>query len=110
MPVEGKTYEGRIFITKVFERAAKAMESIVAEKKLVRATKARIVVFDEHGVLPELSRVRAIREIEEAGERVPVGATGTVVHVIKGGIGYDVEFTVPRHIVISASRDELAPA
>jgi hypothetical protein len=41
---------------------------------------------------------------------VPAGATGTVVHVIKGGVGYDVEFIAPKHVVISARRDELAPA
>jgi hypothetical protein len=54
--------------------------------------------------------VRAVREIHEGDETVPAGATGTIVHVIKGGVGYDVEFTAPKHVVISAGRDELAPA
>jgi hypothetical protein len=61
-------------------------------------------------VLVEHSRVMAVREIHEGDETVPAGATGTVVHVIKGGGGYDVEFTAPKHVVISAGRDELAPA
>jgi hypothetical protein len=61
-------------------------------------------------VLAEHSRVRAVREIHEGDETVPAGATGTIVHVIKGGVGYDVEFTAPKHVVISAGRDELAPA
>ncbi len=60
--------------------------------------------------LPELSLVRAVREIREGDETVPAGATGTIVHVIKGGIGYDVEFTAPKHVVISAGPDEIAPA
>jgi hypothetical protein len=38
--------------------------------------------------------------IHEGDETVPAGATGTVVHVIKGGGGYDVEFTAPKHVVI----------
>jgi hypothetical protein len=42
----------------------------------------------------------AVREIHEGDETVPAGATGTVVHVIKGGGGYDVEFTAPKHVVI----------
>jgi hypothetical protein len=58
--------------------------------------------------LAEHSMVRAVREIHEGDETVPAGATGTIVHVIKGGVGYDVEFTAPKHVVISAGRDELA--
>jgi hypothetical protein len=61
-------------------------------------------------VLPEHSRVRAVRDIREGSESVPAGATGTIVHIVKGGIGYDVEFTSPKHVVISANRSELALA
>jgi hypothetical protein len=61
-------------------------------------------------VLAEHSRVMAVREIHEGDELVPAGSTGTIIHVIKGGVGYDVEFTSPKHVVISAGRDELAPA
>jgi hypothetical protein len=57
--------------------------------------------------ISEHARVRAIKEIREGAAVVPIGAIGTVVHVIKGGIGYDVEFISPLHTVISASRSEL---
>jgi len=74
-----------------------------------RIWSARAAV-DATAALIEHTRVKALRAIEEHGESVPPGATGTIVHVIKGGAGYDVEFTSPRHVVISATRDELAPA
>jgi len=61
-------------------------------------------------IFPEHARVRAVTEIHEGDEIVPAGATGTIVHVIEGGIGYDVELTSPKHIVLSASRSELEPA
>lgn len=64
----------------------------------------------EPPALPEHARVRAVKDIHEGDESVPAGATGTVVHVIKGGVGYDVEFTSPKHVIISALPSELAPA
>ena len=94
-------------------------KAIVAAKSVREARKAKLktwrrskaaVVISEPVVLLEHTRVKALREIEEHGERVPAGATGTIVHVIKGGVGYDVEFTAPKHVIISAARDELAVA
>lgn len=61
-------------------------------------------------LLPEHSRVRALRDIRDGDESIPAGATGTIVHVVKDGVGYDVEFTSPKHVVISATRSELTPA
>jgi hypothetical protein len=61
-------------------------------------------------ILAEHSRVKAIQEICDGDDTVPVGAMGTVVHVIKGGVGYDVEFTTPKHVIVSAGRDELSLA
>ena len=58
-------------------------------------------------MLTEHSRVRALRDIHDGGESIPAGATGTIVHVIKSGVGYDVEFISPKHVVISAARSEL---
>jgi hypothetical protein len=86
-------------------RGRSLLPSRTAEQVQAASAKRRSAV-----VLAEHSRVKAVREIHEGDETVPAGATGTIVHVIKGGVGYDVEFTVPRHIVISAARDELAPA
>jgi hypothetical protein len=60
-------------------------------------------------LLPEHSRVRALCDIRDGGESIPAGATGTIVHVIKD-VGYDVEFTSPKHVVISATSSELCPA
>jgi hypothetical protein len=55
----------------------------------------------------EHSRVKAVRDICEGGETVSAGSTGTIVHVIHGGRGYDVEFTWPKRVVISALPSEL---
>lgn len=64
----------------------------------------------EPRLIPEHACVRAVKDIREGDKVVPAGATGTVVHVIKGGVGYDVEFKSPKHVIISAARSELAPA
>lgn len=58
----------------------------------------------------EYSLVKARREIREGAHSVPAGATGTIVHVIRGGAGYQVEFTAPKHLVISALPSELIRA
>jgi hypothetical protein len=59
--------------------------------------------------LPEHSRVRSTVNIHDAEETVPLGAEGTIINVIRGGIGYIVEFTKPAHKIVSARRDELEP-
>jgi hypothetical protein len=58
----------------------------------------------------EYSLVRALREIREGAHSVPAGAIGTIVHVIRGGVGYQVEFTEPKHLAISARPSELGRA
>lgn len=85
------------------------VKSIGAE---VTSTPRRSVAVDsvDATIFPEHARVRAVTEIHEGDEYVPAGATGTIVHIIAGGIGYDVEFTSPKRIVLSASRSELEPA
>ena len=57
--------------------------------------------------IKEFSLVKAISEIREGDKSVPVGATGTIVDVLLGGIGYQVEFTEPKHLVISVTRFEI---
>jgi hypothetical protein len=71
-------------------------------REVARSVGAEPAVFVEHAM------VVAVRDIVDNGECVPVGATGTVVQVVRGGIGYAVEFTSPRHVVVSAAREELA--
>ncbi len=60
--------------------------------------------FKEHTL------VRALREIREGTDSIPAGATGTIVHVLGGGVGYQVEFTAPKHLVISARPSDLVRA
>lgn len=57
--------------------------------------------------IKEFSLVRAVKEIREGDKSVPAGTIGTVVDVLLGGIGYQVEFTEPKHLVISATRFEI---
>lgn len=57
--------------------------------------------------LPELSSVVTVHEIREGSKVVPKGSKGAIVFVHEGGAGYEVEFTEPVHLVISASRDDL---
>ena len=60
--------------------------------------------------LAEHSPVVAVRDIAEHGTVIPKGAVGTIVHVVRDGLGYDVEFTTPIHAVVTATREDLAPA
>ncbi|WP_292532950.1 hypothetical protein [Methylocystis sp.] len=55
----------------------------------------------------EHCRVKAVCDIHESGEIIPAGSTGTIVHVICDGLGYEVEFTSPKLVVVSAVRSEL---
>lgn len=57
--------------------------------------------------LPEHSLVRAVKEIHDCGNVVPVGSTGAIIDVFKEG--YTIEFTKPEHIIASASRDAIDP-
>lgn len=61
-------------------------------------------------VIPEFSSVRALAEIREGRDVIPVGATGTVVDVVKGGAGYFVEFTKPVHAVVAVRKDQMSIA
>ena len=82
----------------------------ISEGMMSALRKMTAAPASEPPAISEHARVRAVKDIHEGDESVPAGATGTVVHVIKGGVGYDVEFTSPKHVIISASRSELAPA
>lgn len=55
----------------------------------------------------ELSSVIAIKEIHEGGRTVRPGARGVILFAHDAGVGYEVEFVEPEHLVISASPDEL---
>ena len=57
--------------------------------------------------LKEYSLVKARRDIHEGAHCVRAGAIGTIVHVVRGGVGYQVEFTAPKHLAISARPSEL---
>jgi hypothetical protein len=69
----------------------------------VAAASAESQAFQEH------SLVRAAKEIRDGDKIVPRGSSGTIVHIIEGGVGFDVEFTSPEHVIISAHRSELEP-
>ena len=58
----------------------------------------------------EYSRVGRYAKSAKATMSVPAGATGTIVHVVRGGVGYQVEFTAPKHLVISARPSDLGRA
>jgi len=58
--------------------------------------------------IPEYACVRAVKEIRDDEVVIPVGATGTVVCIIKNNFGYEVEFTEPIHVVVGVYRDEIA--
>jgi hypothetical protein len=57
--------------------------------------------------LPEHARVRLLRALPAAG--LDEGAAGTIVHVYRGGAGYEVEFTEGRKhpVVETLSPDDL---
>ena len=54
--------------------------------------------------------VVSLRHPQECDGRVlPKGATGTVVYVYDGGVGYEVEFEEPFHCVATVERDDIRP-
>jgi hypothetical protein len=59
--------------------------------------------------LNDLTRVRAVREIRQGSKCVPVGSTGTIVHVYDDGDGYEVEFFDPINDVITADATDIWP-
>lgn len=56
----------------------------------------------------EHSRVKALHDIRDGEELILAGSIGTIVHVMKNGLGYEVEFTEPKHAVVGAGRRDLA--
>lgn len=56
----------------------------------------------------ELDRVTlAVPVVAEKGQRLPAGASGTVVAVFRGGAAYIVEFAIPFHAVVTVSPDAI---
>ena len=95
---------GQLFAKKAFSGSS----LFAGVKDLIAGTASH--ALDSTAPLPELSSVVAVREIHEGDKTVPCGARGAIVFVHDGGVGYEVEFVEPVHLVVSASRDELAPA
>lgn len=60
-------------------------------------------------VLPELSCVRAVKEIRDSGQVVSEGSVGAIVDVSKTNGWYTIEFTSPKHAIVTAKRDEISP-
>jgi len=61
----------------------------------------------------EFTRVKALKEIREGTDIAPAGSVGTIVDIVRGVrgvVGYIVEFTSPRHVVVSVRPSEIAAA
>lgn len=59
--------------------------------------------------LPLFTNVRLLRWVEADGEKMPEGASGTIVHSLAGGAAYVVEFFHPRHCVMTVRSTALVP-
>jgi hypothetical protein len=57
--------------------------------------------------LAEGTRVRLTRDVREQGRLHGVGSTGTIVHVYRDGVAFEVEITHPGHDVVTAMADAL---
>jgi type I restriction enzyme, R subunit len=63
----------------------------------------------ERRKLSELSRVRLVQDISDGAEVIPADSTGTVVHIYQDGEGLEVEFTTPRHAVLTLRSTQVRP-
>lgn len=89
---------------KIIKPAVRTVVTRPPAKSWISSTGASAKPLAEH------SRVVAVREITEDMTIIPAGAVGTVINIIRGGVGYDVEFTTPIHAIVAAERAELKPA
>ena len=55
----------------------------------------------------EFSDVILKRAVDVQGEHMPAGAKGTVMGVYADGLGYEVEFFSPRHVVLTIEGEDL---
>lgn len=63
----------------------------------------------EADTLPDLARVRVLRDVEaDEGASVPRGSIGTVVAIWSAGAAYDVEFTRPVAALVTVEAADLA--
>lgn len=53
--------------------------------------------------LGEYDRVRLTAGLSDQGKTYPAGSTGTVVHVHRGGVAFEVEITAPMHGVVTVA-------
>ena len=56
----------------------------------------------------DLSTVALVRAVDVGGRALPAGARGTVVGAYADGLGYEVEFDVPFHAVVTVQAGDLA--
>ena len=62
---------------------------------------------EQISIIPELSIVALTHSRQCDGKVLPEGTRGAVVHVYKGGVGYEVEFGEPFHCVVTVGRDDI---
>jgi hypothetical protein len=61
----------------------------------------------EAAMLAEFGSVRLLRDIIYNGTLFPKGSAGIVVEIHDGGVGYEVEFSVPAEEVVGLRREDL---
>jgi len=60
--------------------------------------------------LVELKRITLAKTVHSDEGQVPVGSSGTIVHVWKGGTACEVEFSKPFHAIATVKLDAIDPA
>jgi hypothetical protein len=74
---------------------------------MVNVNRDMRAAMSAYQIIPELSTVELRHSIEAAGEVLPAGWRGTVLHAWDDGQHYLIEFTSPKSIVVDVERDDI---
>jgi hypothetical protein len=66
-----------------------------------------VPVMDKRPVFDELTEVSLTHAVEVEGFVMPSGATGVVMAAYADGLAYEVEFELPRHVVLTLEAEDI---
>jgi len=65
---------------------------------------------DAPPAIPELARAQLVRRISLPEGELPAGTRGTIVHVYRDGLAYEIEIQRPFHVVTTVEAADVVRA